>query len=69
MLRQKEERRREEKFTKYAYLNNKLDHKTTAIREKEREKFDGKEAKQANTFGGQLLTTGVRATPTWMKGA
>lgn len=53
---------------KYSHVSNKLEHKTTAIKEKEREKFDGKDRKEANTFGGQLLMTGVRATPTWMKG-
>ncbi len=59
---------KESKFVKYSHVNNKLEHKTTAMKEKEREKFDGKDRKDANTFGGQLLMTGVRATPAWMKG-
>lgn len=53
---------------KYAYINSKVDEKTTAIKEKQRSKFDGKEKKDANTFGGQLLMTGVRATPSWRQG-
>jgi hypothetical protein len=52
---------------KYSHVGARLDQKTTAIKEKEREKFDGKDKKEANTFGGQLLMTGVRATPSWMK--
>ena len=52
---------------KYAYLNNKLDEKTTAMKEKQRDKFDGKEKKDANTFGGQLIPTGIRAVPGWMQ--
>jgi len=59
---------KKDKIIKYSYVNNKLEHKTTAMKEKEREKFDGKDKKEANTFGGQLLMTGVRATPAWMKG-
>ena len=52
---------------KYAYVNSKVDEKTTAMKEKEREKFDGKEKKDANTFGGQLLMSG-RAVPSWRQG-
>jgi len=36
------------------------------MREKQRDKFDGKDKKEANTFGGQLIMTG-RATPSWLK--
>lgn len=53
---------------KYAHVGSKLEEKTTAIKEKEREKWDGKEKKEANTFGGQLLMTGVRAVPSWRQG-
>lgn len=67
MERIKESRRKEEKFIKYSHVDGRLTQKTTAMKEKEREKFDGKEKKEANTFGGQLLMTGVRATPSWMK--
>ena len=53
---------------KYSYVNSKLEEKTTSIREKQRDKFDGKDRKDANTFGGNLLGIGVRATPQWMQG-
>lgn len=59
---------RDEKFVRFAHVGTKIEQKTTAVKEKEREKFDGKERKEGNTFGGQLLMTGVRATPSWMKG-
>ena len=52
---------------KYSHVTPKLDKKTTAMKEKERGKFDGKDKKEGSTFGGQLLMTGVRATPSWMK--
>jgi len=48
---------------KYAHVSNKLEEKTIAIKEKAREKFDGKEKKDANTFGGQLFVGGMRAIP------
>ncbi len=65
---QKAERIKEQKIIKFAYVNSKLEEKTTAVKEKEREKFDGKHKKDANTFGGQLLMTGVRAVPEWRQG-
>ena len=52
---------------KYSYVDSKLESQTTAMKEKQREKFDGKARKEANTFGGQLMMTGIRATPSWMK--
>lgn len=55
-------------MVKYSYVNSKLEEKTTSIKEKEREKFDGKNKKDACTFGGNLLHHGIRATPAWMKG-
>ena len=68
MQRQKQAKMKEDKFIKFSHVNNKLQHKTTAVKEKQREKCDGKEKKDANTFGGQLMMTGVRATPAWMTG-
>lgn len=53
---------------KYAHVNSKLEEKTTTVKEKERSKFDGKAKKDANTFGGQLLLTGMRAIPQWRQG-
>jgi hypothetical protein len=53
---------------KFSHVVNKLEKKTTAVREKERPKFEGKEGKEASTFGGQLLLAGARATPSWLKG-
>ena len=59
---------KEQKLIKYAHVNSKLEEKTTAIKEKKRQKFDGKDKKEANTFGGQLLMTGIRAVPSWRQG-
>jgi hypothetical protein len=64
----KAERMREQKIVKYAHVNSKVEEKTRAVKEKEREKFDGKEKKEANTFGGQLLMVGMRAVPEWRQG-
>jgi hypothetical protein len=55
-------------MVKYSYVSSKVDEKTTAVKEKQRDKFDGKNKKDANTFGGNLLHQGIRATPTWMQG-
>ena len=65
---QKAQKMKEQKMIKYAHVGSKLEDETTAIKEKKRSKFDGKEKKEANTFGGQLLMTGIRAVPSWRQG-
>jgi hypothetical protein len=49
---------------KFAYVAPKFEENTVAMKEKKRDKFDGKDKKEANTFGGQLLMSG-RAVPAW----
>lgn len=67
-LTQKEEELRERKLIKYSHVNSKLEEKTTAMKEKERGKYDGTNPKEANTFGG-IIGTGVgRAVPSWRQG-
>jgi hypothetical protein len=68
LILQKNEEIKEKKYVKYSHVNSKVEEKTTAVKEKQREKFDGKEKKDANTFGGNLLMTGVRAMPSWRQG-
>ena len=55
---------------KYYNVESKLSHETKAAKGKAREKFkEGKDQKKdAMTFGGQLLSTTVRAQPSWRKG-
>ncbi len=53
---------------KFAYVEPKLEEETTAIAGKKTQKFDGKNPKYADNFGGQAVRTTGRAIPSWRQG-
>ena len=52
----------------FNHVRSKLDEKTTAMKEKQRTKFDGNNPKDAETFGGNLGVMHGRAVPSWRQG-
>ena len=52
---------------KLGKVESRLTHETRAMKEKQREKFDGREdgKKDAMTMGGNVLGMGARALPFW----
>ena len=56
--------------SKYAKVESRVNEETKTAQGKKREKFDSKResGKDALTFGGQLLGTGLRAQVAWRRG-
>jgi hypothetical protein len=53
---------------RWAYVGSRVEQQTESARDKARGKFDGQSRKEADTFGGQVLAMGGRATPSWRQG-